>query len=252
MDDATLLRFSRQILLPNFGIAGQQCLAQSCALVVGLGGLGSPVALYLAAAGFGRLILVDDDQVDLSNLQRQIVHDTTSIGQPKVVSAQQRVAALNPDCEIVGHTARLAELDGLALIEQADVVVDCSDNFATRFWLNRVCYAARTPLVSGAALGWDGQVAVFVYQSQQACYRCVFEDGVVEENRCSENGVIAPLVGIIGSMQALEAIKVVTGVGQSLANRLLVLDGLQQQWRTIRLQPDPACPVCGCSFHSQA
>jgi adenylyltransferase/sulfurtransferase len=244
MDDQSLLRFSRQILLPEFGFAGQKCLADSCALIVGLGGLGSPVALYLAAAGFGTLILVDDDEVELANLQRQILHDTSTLHQPKVFSARQRLATLNPDCKLITHQKQLSKIDWQTTITQADVVLDCSDNFATRFLLNQGCYASKIPLVSGAAQGWNGQIGVFLYQPQQACYRCLYDDHTETSATCSENGIMAPIVGVIGSLQALEAIKIVSGVGNSLHSRLLLFDGLQHNWRTIHLQADPACPVC--------
>ncbi len=244
MDDQTLLRYSRQIVLPDFGIAGQTRLANSSALIVGLGGLGSPVALYMAAAGFGKLILVDDDQVELTNLQRQILHDTPAIGQTKVASAYQRLTHLNPACEIDTHHTRISSNNAADLMAQADVVMDCSDNFATRFELNQACYTTQIPLVSGAALGWSGQISVYSYQPQQACYRCVYEDHAETSTNCSENGIMAPVAGVIGSLQALEAIKIVSGVGESLPSRLVIFDGLQHRWRTVQLGADPACPVC--------
>ena len=244
MDDPTLLRYSRQIMLPELGIEGQQRLGDSHVLIIGLGGLGSPAAMYLAAAGIGTLTLVDDDVVDLSNLQRQVVHTTARIGMPKTESAAVALTALNPDTEIHRQTQRLHD-DGLrAAVADADVVVDCSDNFATRFALNAACQALRTPLVSGAAIRWDGQISVFNGQPGGPCYRCLYPHDGEEELRCSENGVVAPLVGIIGTMQALEAIKLIADVGVSLSGRLLVLDGLRMQWRELRLRADPACPVC--------
>ncbi len=244
MDDATLLRYSRQIMLPQVGVEGQERLGAARALVVGLGGLGSPVAAYLAAAGLGTLELVDDDRVDLSNLQRQVLHETGSIGLPKTASAAARLAALNPQVELLQRPCRLegAELD--RAVQAADVVLDCSDNFATRFQLNRACRAAGKPLVSGAAIRWEGQVSVFDHRQGGPCYRCLYPEDGQEDMRCSENGVIAPLVGIIGAVQALEAIKLVCGLGESLHGRLLVLDALHMQWRELRLRPDPACPVC--------
>ena len=244
MDDATLLRYSRQIMLPQLGIEGQELLGSARALVVGLGGLGSPVAAYLAAAGFGTLELVDDDRVDLSNLQRQVLHETGSIGLPKTASAAARLAALNPQVELVPRTCRLEDAALDQAVQAADVVLDCSDNFATRFQLNRACHLAGKPLVSGAAIRWEGQVTVFDHRQGGPCYRCLYPEDGQEDMRCSENGVIAPLVGIIGAVQALEAIKLVSGVGESLHGRLLVLDGLHMQWRELRLRPDPACPVC--------
>ena len=251
MDDTSLLRYSRQILLPEFGMAGQSCLVHSRVLIVGLGGLGSPVALYLAAAGVGKLILVDEDQVELTNLQRQIVHDTRALGQTKVASAQQRLMDLNPDCAIDTYPMRLSAQNSADLIAQVDIVLDCSDNFATRFLLNQGCYSAQIPLVSGSALGWVGQIGVYTYQLGQACYRCLYEDQAETTTSCSENGIMSPVVGVIGSLQALEAIKVMSGVGKSLDSRLVLFDGLQHSWRTVQLRLDPACPVCQSSPNSQ-
>jgi adenylyltransferase/sulfurtransferase len=245
MDDAQLLRYSRQIMLPEIDVEGQQRLRDASVLVIGLGGLGSAAAMYLAAAGVGRLELVDDDQVDLSNLQRQIAHTTAAIGQPKVTSARQTLEALNPEVEIACHAERLADGALTRAVARADLVLDCSDNFATRFAVNAACHVAGRPLVSGAAIRWEGQVAVFGATPDAACYRCLYHDEGVEDMRCSENGVAAPLVGIIGSMQALEALKLACNTGDSLSNRLLVFDGLRMNWRELRLQRDPACPVCG-------
>lgn len=245
MDDNALLRYSRQIMLPQVGVEGQQRLRDARVLIVGLGGLGSPVAMYLAAAGVGVLELCDDDHVDLSNLQRQVVHTTARIGQHKTRSAEQGLLALNPDTHVVRHEQRL---EGAALrraVHGVDLVLDCSDNFATRFALNRVCRETGTPLVSGAAIRWDGQVTVFDQQPGSPCYRCLYDETGEEDLRCSENGVAAPLVGIIGSVQALEAMKLLCGVGDSLGGRLLLLDALGMHWREIRLRADPACPVCG-------
>jgi adenylyltransferase/sulfurtransferase len=245
MDDPTLLRYSRQIMLAELGIEGQQRLRDGHALIIGVGGLGSPASMYLAAAGVGTLTLVDDDDVDLSNLQRQVAHTTGRIGMSKTESAAIALTALNPDTTIHRQAQRL---HGKALrdaVAAADVVVDCSDNFATRFALNAASQALRTPLVSGAAIRWDGQISVFTGQPGGPCYRCLYPREGEEDLRCSENGVVAPLVGIIGTMQALEAIKLIAGVGESLGGRLLVLDGLRMQWRELRLRADPACPVCG-------
>ena len=244
MDDAELLRYSRQIMLPEFGIEGQRRLQAARALVIGLGGLGSPVTMYLAAAGVGTLELVDDDRVDLSNLQRQVLHSTRNIGLQKSVSARLGLQALNPATQLVAHDTRLQGDALRGAVQKADLVLDCSDNFATRFALNRVCHELQTPLVSGAAIRWDGQVTVFTGQPGGPCYRCLYTEEGEEELRCSENGVIAPLVGIIGAVQALEAIKMLCSVGQPLAGRLLMLDALRMQWREVRLRPDPACPVC--------
>lgn len=244
MDDETLLRYSRQIMLPQLGVEGQQRLCDAHVLVIGVGGLGSPVAMYLAAAGIGTLTLVDDDTVDLSNLQRQIVHNTDRIGQSKTGSASTTLHALNPLSEVRTVNSRLQD-DALdAAVADADAVVDCSDNFATRFALNRTCRAHGIPLVSGAAIRWEGQVSVFDGQAGSPCYRCLYAEDGEEDLRCSENGVIAPLVGIIGATQALETIKLLASVGEPLGGRLLVLDGLYMQWRELRLRADPACPVC--------
>jgi len=245
MDDDALLRYSRQIMLPELGIEGQQRLQQSRALVVGLGGLGSPACMYLAAAGIGTLHLADDDQVDLSNLQRQILHTTARIGQDKTASAQTGLNALNPLTDLILHNGRLQGERLNSAIEAADVVLDCSDNFATRFALNQACLESRTPLVSGAAIRWDGQITVFDGQPGSPCYRCLYSEDGEEELSCSDNGVVAPLVGIIGAMQAMEVIKLLCDVGEGLGGRLLILDGLRMQWRELRLRPDPACPVCG-------
>jgi len=247
MDDQSLLRYSRQVLLPEIGIEGQQRLLDSHALVIGLGGLGSPVAMYLAAAGLGQLTLVDDDEVDLSNLQRQVIHGTPDIGTPKVESARRRLQQLNPQCQVQVHEQRLDEKGMRDAIEAADIVLDCCDNFETRFQVNRLCHAAGTPLVSGAAIRWEGQVAVFLYGAGDPCYHCLYGGGEDEAERCSENGVIAPLVGVIGSLQALEAIKVLCAAGESLSSRLMIYDGLQAQWRQLKLRADPGCPVCGGS-----
>jgi molybdopterin-synthase adenylyltransferase len=252
MEDQELLRYSRQIMLPEIGIEGQQRLRDAHALIIGVGGLGSPVSLYLAAAGVGRLTLIDDDRVDLSNLQRQVVHDTHSIGQRKVDSAATRLAAINPDCQV--HTIG-ERLDAMALAEQvrrADVVLDCCDNFPTRFAVNRACHASRTPLVSGAAIRWEGQLAVFGYREGEGCYQCLYGHGEDGEERCSETGVAAPLVGVIGSLQALEALKLLSGADAVMARRLLVFDALRAEWRSLRLGPDPACPVCGAQAGGDA
>ena len=245
MEDDELLRYSRQIMLPEFGIEGQQRLNCARALIVGLGGLGSPAAMYLAAAGVGTLELADDDQVDLSNLQRQVLHSSHHIGMAKTRSAELALQALNPTTGLVLRDTRLRGAALRSAVEAADVVLDCSDNFATRFALNEMCHALHTPLVSGAAIRWDGQITVFEGRPGGPCYRCLYTEDGEEELRCSENGVIAPLVGIIGAMQAIEAIKLLCGIGESLGGRLLMLDALRLQWRELRLRADPACPVCG-------
>ncbi len=246
MDDTQLLRYSRHILLDEIGIEGQQRLLASNALVIGAGGLGSPVALYLGTAGVGTLTLVDHDTVDLTNLQRQIAHSLAQVGQPKVESAARSVAAINPDVRVIAlqERADAARLD--ALVIEADVVVDCSDNFATRHAVNAACVAHRKPLVSGAAIGFDGQISVYDTRSpDNPCYACLFPaDATFDEVQCSTMGVFAPLVGIIGSMQAAEALKLLMGVGTSLAGQLQMLDARSMEWTRIRTVRNADCPVC--------
>ena len=247
MNDDQLLRYSRHILLDDIGVEGQARLLASHALVIGAGGLGSPVALYLGTAGVGRITLVDHDTVDLTNLQRQIAHNLTRLGQPKAESARETIQAINPDLQViaVNHRADAAWLNAAVL--QADVVVDCSDNFQTRHAVNAACVAHHKPLVSGAAIGFDGQVSV--YDTRQAgapCYACIFPaEATVEEVRCATMGVFAPLVGIIGSVQAAEALKLLAGVGQSLAGRLQMLDARSMEWTEIRMARQLGCAVCG-------
>ncbi|ATE60854.1 HesA/MoeB/ThiF family protein [Thauera sinica] len=247
MNDDQLLRYSRHILLPEIDVAGQEAILGARVLVVGAGGLGSPAAMYLAAAGVGTLALADDDAVDLTNLQRQILHSTQAVGQPKVESGRDTLHRLNPLCRVETIARRL---EGEALAEQvaaADVVLDCSDNFATRHGVNRACVRHRKPLVSGAAIRFDGQVSVFdMRRPQAACYHCLFPEGDdVEEVRCAVMGVFAPLVGIIGATQAAEALKLIVGCGEPLAGRLLLLDGLSMTWRSVAFGRDPGCAVCG-------
>ena len=247
MDDTQLLRYSRHILLDEIGIEGQQKLLAAHALVIGAGGLGSPVALYLGTAGVGTLTLVDHDTVDLTNLQRQIVHSLARVGRPKVESAASSVNAIIPDVRVVAlqERADAARLD--ELVRDADVVVDCSDNFATRHAVNATCVAHAKPLVSGAAIGFDGQISVYDTRSAQApCYACLFPpEAAFEEARCATMGVFAPLVGIIGSMQAAEALKLLVGTGASLAGRLQMLDARSMEWTEIRTPRNPECSVCG-------
>ncbi len=243
MNDEQLLRYSRQIMLPQIDVAGQDKLLASTALLIGLGGLGSPAAMYLAAAGVGHLILVDDDVVDLSNLQRQILHGTDDIGRPKTESARDALLRINPDVKLTLIARRLAGDDLQAQVKKANVVLDGSDNFATRFAVNDACRAAGVPLVSGAAIRMEGQVSVFLNDGTGPCYRCLYRDEGELDTACSTNGVLAPVVGIIGSIQATEAIKVLTGIGETLHGRLLLLDALHMEWRTVRLRPDPGC-VC--------
>ena len=246
MNDEQLLRYSRHILLPDIGIEGQQKLHDAHALIIGAGGLGSPVALYLAASGVGTLTLVDDDTVDLTNLQRQIIHRTSSVGMPKVDSARASLGEINPDVRVTALNERADKKRLLELVAQADIVIDCSDNFATRYALNQACVELKKPFVSGAATRFDGQVAVFdMRQSHSPCYHCLYpEQSDALETRCAIMGVLAPLVGIIGSMQAAEALKVLVGMGTPLCGRLLVMDALHMELRTVKLSRDPACPVC--------
>lgn len=247
MNDEQLLRYSRHILLDDIGIEGQQKFLDSHALVIGAGGLGSPVALYLATAGVGTITIVDGDTVDLTNLQRQIAHDLSRVGTPKAASAARTMAAINPDVRVhaLHERADAARLD--TLVAAADVVVDCSDNFATRQAVNAACVAHARPLVSGAAIGFDGQISVFdTREADRPCYACLFPpDTAVEDVRCATMGVFAPLVGIVGSMQAAEALKLLAGVGRPLAGRLQMLDGRAMEWTELRVPRRADCPVCG-------
>ncbi len=246
MNDDQLLRYSRHILLPEIGIEGQERLLASHALVIGAGGLGSPVALYLASAGVGLITICDDDDVDLTNLQRQIVHRTEAIGRAKVDSARTTLASINPGVEVVAVRERLAEGRIAELAAGADVVLDGTDNFDTRHAVNRACVKVRKPLVSGAAVRFDGQVAVFdLSRADAPCYACLFpETGESEDVRCAVMGVFAPITGIVGSIQAAEALKLLAGTGEALNGRLLLIDALAMNTRTIRFAKDPACPVC--------
>jgi molybdopterin/thiamine biosynthesis adenylyltransferase len=246
VDDTQRLRYSRHLLLNEFGEEAQERLLASRALVMGAGGLGSSALLYLASSGFGRITVCDGDRVDLTNLQRQVIHRLDSVGLPKAASAARTLAALNPDVRVEpleerADAARIAEL-----VRDADVVLDCSDNFATRHAVNRACVAYRKPLVSGAAIRFDGQVAVFDLRRDDApCYHCLFaEDADSQEERCATMGIFAPLVGIVGTFQALEAIKLAAGVGETLAGRLLLFDALASRWHEVRLARDPRCRVC--------
>ncbi len=245
MQDEELLRYSRQIMLPEMDVAGQRALLDASVLIVGMGGLGSPAAMYLAAAGVGHLLLADDDTVDLSNLQRQIVHSEDSLGQPKVHSAAATLRRLNPHVRITPLQQRLTEADLDALLPGVNLVLDACDNFSTRFALNAASVRHRVPLVSGAAIRMEGQVTVFdPRQAESPCYQCLYRKGDDEQASCARNGVMAPVVGIIGAVQAMEAIKLLAGVGEPLTGRLLLLDALTMQWRSLRLPRDPACPVC--------
>jgi molybdopterin/thiamine biosynthesis adenylyltransferase len=247
MTDEQLLRYSRHILLDEIGVEGQQRLAAAHALVIGAGGLGSPVALYLGTAGVGTITIVDHDVVDLTNLQRQIAHDLARVGMAKAESAVQSIRAINPDLSLnaVVQRADATSLD--VMVTAADVVLDCSDNFATRHAVNAACVRHRRPLVSGAAIGFDGQVSVYDSRAPEApCYACIFPpDAAFEEARCATMGVFAPLVGIIGTVQAAEALKLLVGIGTSLAGRLQMLDARTMEWNEIRIARQPHCAVCG-------
>ena len=247
MNDQQLLRYSRHILLEEIGIEGQQRLLGSHALIIGVGGLGSPAALYLAASGVGRLTLCDHDTVDFSNLQRQIIHRTAMVGQPKVVSAQTALNEINPEVECVALPIRADEAQLNELVAQADIVLDCSDNFDTRYAVNRACLAQRKPLVSGAAIQFHGQVAVFdCRRDDTPCYNCLFpEDSEAEELRCATTGVFAPLVGIIGALQAAEALKLLIGIDRGLSGKLLSVNALDMNILRSTLSKDPSCRVCG-------
>jgi molybdopterin/thiamine biosynthesis adenylyltransferase len=246
LNDEELLRYSRQILLPQIDVAGQLKLKQSRVLIVGLGGLGSPVALYLAAAGVGELHLADFDTVDLTNLQRQIIHDSTQVGVAKVDSAMARLAAINPQSKLVPHRAALHDDSLAAVVSAVDLVLDCSDNFSTREAVNAACVAAGRPLVSGAAIRLEGQLAVFdPRDAASPCYHCLYGHGSEAELTCSEAGVVGPLVGLVGSLQALEALKLLAGFGEPLVGRLLLIDALGSRFRELRVKRDPDCSVCG-------
>lgn len=246
MNDELLLRYSRQILLPDVDIQGQTILNQARVLVLGAGGLGAPVLLYLAAAGIGHITVVDPDTVDLSNLQRQVIHSTANISQAKVESAKQSMLAINPHIQVQALQTRLDEQQLLIQVAAHDVVVDCTDNFPTRFAINQACFTAKKPLVSGAVIRMEGQISTFDFRQAGACYRCLYnEEGGVEDT-CSTNGILAPVAGIIGSMQATEALKVLLNL-PTLHGRLLLLDAKYMQWRELRLRADANCPVCGAT-----
>lgn len=245
-DDARLLRYSRHILLPEIGVEGQQKLERAHVLLVGAGGLGSAAALYLAASGIGRLTIVDDDHVDLGNLQRQIVHRTDSLGALKVASAQQTLNALNPEVTICAVARRADDAWLRASLPEVDIVVDGSDNFATRHAVNRACVAQRKPLVSGAALGFAGQLALFDFtRDNSACYHCIFpESGPENDRHCAENGVFAPLVGVVGALQASETLKWILGMSSRATQELLLIDLDSGDWRGLKTRRDPHCAVC--------
>jgi molybdopterin/thiamine biosynthesis adenylyltransferase len=246
MNDDDLLRYSRHLLLDDIGIEGQRRLLAAHALVIGAGGLGSPAVLFLGSAGVGRITIVDGDRVDLTNLQRQIAHDLSRMGEPKATSASTSVGRINPNVRVTAIVARVAGERLAELVAAADVVLDCSDNFATRQAVNAACVAHRKPLVAGAAIGFDGQVSVYdTRDADSPCYACAFSPrAAFEDVACSTMGVFAPLVGIIGSMQAAEALKLLAGIGRSLAGRLQMLDARAMEWTEMRVPRDPSCPVC--------
>ncbi|NOQ69063.1 MAG: molybdopterin-synthase adenylyltransferase MoeB [Gammaproteobacteria bacterium] len=245
-NDEQLLHYSRQIMLPHFGVEGQQQLQNAHVVIIGIGGLGSPAALYLAASGVGTLTLVDFDTVDNSNLQRQIIHHTNSIGKNKVDSAKNTLLNINPETTIhcLNKQLTLDELN--SLISEVTCVIDATDNFATRFLINHACVSQHIALISAAAIQYEGQISVFdLRKKDSACYACLYAEEHGEENtNCSDNGILAPVVGILGSMQALETIKLICNIGETLQNRLLIFDALALQWRTMKLNKDPKCPVC--------
>jgi adenylyltransferase/sulfurtransferase len=250
LNDAQLLRYSRHILLPEVGVEGQERISAAAVLVVGAGGLGCPAALYLGASGVGKLRIADGDVVDLTNLQRQIGHDTSSIGENKALSLKRRVLAINPEIEVEALAEALAGTALTVAVKQADLVIDASDNFATRHAVNRACVSMQKPLVSGSAIGFSGQLALFDSRREDSpCYHCLFPDGVSEPPlRCADAGVCSPLVGLIGAMQALEALKCLAMVGEPLVGKLLLWDALRAEARTLRIPRDPGCGVCGsCS-----
>lgn len=246
MNDNQLLRYSRHILLPQIAYEGQATLTNSHVLIVGAGGLGSPAALYCAASGVGTLTICDYDVVDLTNLQRQIIHTTASVGINKAVSAQQTIYEINPDVVVNTVQEKSSEASMQRLVAEANVVMDCSDNVATRNALNRICHQLKKPLVSGATIGFDGQITVFDFRNANSpCYQCLFPEHSTEtEMRCAENGVFSPLVGIIGTMQAAEAIKLLISIGVSLQGRLLLLDALNMEWQSIQFNKAPNCSIC--------
>jgi adenylyltransferase/sulfurtransferase len=254
MDDRQRLRYSRHLLLNEFGEEAQERLLRASALVIGAGGLGSAALLYLASSGLGRITVCDGDRVDLTNLQRQVVHRLENIGRPKAQSAADTLAALNPDIRDEALEERAGPERLAALVRGADVVLDCSDNFSTRHALNRACVTARKPLVSGAGIRFDGQVTVFdLRHDESPCYECLFaEDAQAAEERCAVMGVFAPLVGVVGTMQAAEAIKLVAGIGESLSGRLLLFDALASRWHEVRFAKDPHCAVCSASSRAAA
>lgn len=246
MNDQQLLRYSRHILLPQVDIEGQQRLLDARVLIIGVGGLGSPAAIYLCASGVGELVLVDDDRVDESNLQRQIVHTEAAVGTPKTASAIAQLRQLNAGCRLLGIDRRLDEVSLSQQAARASVVLDCSDNFATRRLVNRVCLATSTPLVSGAAVRLEGQLVVFDFRDPDSpCYECLYPSTGEQDLSCAQNGVLSPVVGVVGCHQALEAVRLLAGVGNVISGRLGLFDGVRNEWRYLNVSRDPQCPCCG-------
>ena len=249
MDDSTLLRYNRQIMMPDFGIEGQRKFIDSTVLIIGLGGLGSPVAMYLAGSGVGHLVLNDFDNVELSNLQRQIVHTSESVGMSKVESAVRTLTALNPEIQVTGINRKLSEDELFEQVERADVVVDATDNFDIRFAVNQACVQTRTPLVSGAAIRMEGQMTVYRPDLDDSpCFRCLYGPDDEPDERCSETGVLGSLCGTIGALQATEVLKIIAGVGETIHGRLILFDAARVEWQEVRIQKDEHCPVCSSSM----
>lgn len=245
MDDNQLLRYSRQIMLPEVDAAGQQKLLDARIAIVGMGGLGAPAAMYLAAAGVGHITIIDHDQVDLTNLQRQVIHSTNDIGKDKTASAQEYISSLNPDVMVTTINRKLDEAELAEATKDSNAILDCTDNFDTRFMINRVAVANAIPLVSAAVVRMEGQVTVFDPANDGACYRCLYDESGGEAETCSENGILAPAAGLVGSIQAVESLKTLLGIGKNLAGRLLLVDARNMEFREIKIKPDPQCPVCG-------
>lgn len=246
MNDQQLLRYSRQIMLPQIDIEGQQKIITAKVLIVGAGGLGSPASIYLAAAGIGQITIYDDDKINLSNLQRQISYHTNDIGVDKVISTQDTLKRINPEVKVVAVKQRLQGERLMEEVKNADIVLDCCDNFSTRFAVNSACVKQKTPLVSGAAIRFEGQISVFTHGSNSSpCYNCLYVNHNEATPNCASNGVIAPVTGIVGSVQAMEALKLAAGIGECLIGRLLLLDGLAMQWNEMKFTKNSECPTCG-------
>lgn len=245
LSDAEMLRYNRQIILRQFDFEGQEALKGSSMLILGAGGLGCASTQYLAAAGVGKLTLIDDDKVEVSNLQRQVLHSDATVGMLKVESAKQALLTINPNIQVETVAKRLDDQELLALIEAHTLVLDCSDNVETRNQLNRLCYQSKTPLVSGAAIRMEGQISVYTYQEDEPCYQCLSALFGQQALSCVEAGIMSPVVGIVGAVQAMEAIKVVAQMGQPLTGKILILDAMSMSWREMKLGKQPNCPVCG-------